>query len=410
MQPLEQNANNLTIAAAASGTISLRGKDGFPTRRGQRMTRQSFQQGYVSDPIRSRRGTKFIIRYRVRAAGGNWKHRSETVYCDSKKVARTMLAERISECSFTRSGSAEMTVRDFVERIWKPYLDRKGVKPSTRQGYESLLNRHVLPAIGELTLQEVAPLHVEDFVQQKLRGGMTAKSVRNLVNMVSGIFSLAQEDDLISRSPIRKRHKPSVQRAQKTAWSSEELAKIIAEAPSRHTALFACLALTGARIGEVLALKWKAVDFHRHVLRIEWSLWHGQLVSPKTMASRRCIPMAGRLEEILTEHLEQSAHLAPDDFVFCKSDGTSLDPDLLRRDVLYPVLDRLGLPRGSRDAGFHRFRHSFATVLNQETGDLKTAQAVLGHTDCQLTANVYTHATDSGTRDGVNAVERAIFG
>ena len=59
--------------------------------------------------------------------------------------------------------------------------------------------------------------------------------------------------------------------------------------------------------------------------------------------------------------------------------------------MLYPILDRLGIPRTSRAAGFHTFRHSAATIVNQKTGNLKLVQKLLGHSHLGTTADVYTH-------------------
>jgi len=63
-----------------------------------------------------------------------------------------------------------------------------------------------------------------------------------------------------------------------------------------------------------------------------------------------------------------------------------LNPDVLRRDVLYPTLDRLGIVRTRRAAGFHTFPHSAATIVNQKTGNLKLVQKLLGHSNLS-TAN-----------------------
>src|SRR5215469_8336332 len=99
------------------------------------MTRKSFQQGYVSDPIHNRQGTAYVIRYRVRTADGKWKQRSETLY-GGKKAVREVLQQRLREASARRPEASEMTFRDFVEAYWRPYLDRRAVKPSTRESYE----------------------------------------------------------------------------------------------------------------------------------------------------------------------------------------------------------------------------------------------------------------------------------
>src|ERR1051325_10492880 len=99
------------------------------------MTRQTFQQGYISDPIQTRRGTAFKIRYRIPTAKGNWRHKSETLYnVAGKKAARAILAQRIAEISFRKPEARDLTLREFVKAYWEPYLDRKHVKPSTRSG------------------------------------------------------------------------------------------------------------------------------------------------------------------------------------------------------------------------------------------------------------------------------------
>ena len=98
------------------------------------------------------------------------------------------------------------------------------------------------------------------------------------------------------------------------------------------------------------------------------------------------------------------------EFVFCKRDGTPLHPDVLRKDVLYPTLDRLHIPRPKGAAGFHAFRHSAASLINAETGNLKLTQKFLGHSNVSTTADIYTHTTEAMEREAVVALERAIFG
>jgi integrase len=95
--------------------------------------------------------------------------------------------------------------------------------------------------------------------------------------------------------------------------------------------------------------------------------------------------------------------------VFCKSDGAPLCPDVLRRDVLYPALDRAGIERGKRSSGFHTFRHSAASFINAQTGNLKLAQTLLGHSTIDMTGNVYTHVDAKEQRVAAEALERAIY-
>jgi hypothetical protein len=132
------------------------------------MTR-SYQQGFVSDPIRTRDGFKFIIRYRVRTGEGKWRHKSETLYgLAGKKAARAVLEQRIRDATARPPEAADLTLKDFIDVYWKAYLNRRGVKPSTLNSYESAISKHILPAFGNLRLGDVAPLHIENLAQTKL--------------------------------------------------------------------------------------------------------------------------------------------------------------------------------------------------------------------------------------------------
>jgi hypothetical protein len=88
------------------------------------------------------------------------------------------------------------------------------------------------------------------------------------------------------------------------------------------------------------------------------------------------------------EHQQKARATGPGDFAYSKCDGTSLNPDVLRKGVSYPVLDRLGIPRASGTSGFHAFRHSAASFINAQTGNLKLAQTPLGHSTIDMTAEL----------------------
>jgi integrase len=136
----------------------------------------------------------------------------------------------------------------------------------------------------------------------------------------------------------------------------------------------------------------------------------GEIVSVKTRSSVRVILFGDVLARHLTDHLQRSARIGPEDFVFAHDSGGPLNPDVLRRDVLYPTLDRMGILRPRRSSGFHAFRHSAASILNEQTGNLKLAQRFLGHADISTTANIYTHSSSESERGAAVAIEREIFG
>jgi integrase len=192
-----------------------------------------------------------------------------------------------------------------------------------------------MPKFGQLRLADVSPLHVEGLVRKSLDSGSSPKTVRNVVGLLQSVFSLAVHNDLILRSPVRNKHKPQVSRHEKPVWSAGRLKAIVHATTEEHRALFECAMLTGARLGEPLALQWKNVSLESQTIAIKQALWDGQLVSPRTEGSVRTILFGGALFVALNQQLQNSKHTKPEDFVFCKPSGEPLNPDVLRRDILY---------------------------------------------------------------------------
>src|SRR5262245_47235124 len=100
------------------------------SQRGGKLTRPSFQKGFVSEGRRTKHGLAFVIRYRVRTTEGKWVHKSETLYgLKGKKDARGILSERLRDSTNSMRPPATLTVRTFIDQYWRPYLDRRDVKP-----------------------------------------------------------------------------------------------------------------------------------------------------------------------------------------------------------------------------------------------------------------------------------------
>jgi integrase len=85
--------------------------------------------------------------------------------------------------------------------------------------------------------------------------------------------------------------------------------------------------------------------------------------------------------------------------------GTPLNPKNLLRRVLQPTCRKLGLPV----VGWHSFRHTHATLLGEVGESLRTAQAILGHSDLKTTLNVYTHAIPESQKRAVVKVAGLLF-
>ncbi len=120
--------------------------------------------------------------------------------------------------------------------------------------------------------------------------------------------------------------------------------------------------------------------------------------------------MPGSLERVLVKHLEGSKNIGPDDFVFCRSDDDPRphDPDHLRREVLYPVLDRCGIKRTPRADGFHAFRRAASKYL-RKAGGLELAAVQLGHKRMTTTDEHYNDRDMDDLKRAAELIEGAFW-
>ena len=298
-----------------------------------------------------------------------------------------------------------MTLREFVEKVWKPNLERRGVKPSTLASYRSVLEHHVFPYLAGHDVDAITPTDIEVALNALTKYSL--KYQRNVALLLRAIFNHAVDRNALDKSPVRGFHLPKVSTREKEAWSEAEVKQILDHTPEEFKPLLTVFALTGMRSGEVLGLQWRHIDLQKGWIHIEQSLWNGRVFLPKNDTSMRVIPMGPELYKIVQE-LAKKPH-KPGDFIFTNERGKPYSPDYLRRDVLYPILYRLGFYWRKREGGFHRFRHTAGSIVVANTGNLRLAQKLLGHSSIATTANIYTHVRPEEQRKAVEILEKAVL-
>ena len=378
------------------------------------MTCSSFQKGWVERRIR-KNGFVWLLRYRERDASrkDGWRIRSETLrHCEGKKEASKELERRMREVNELNNGSSrqpQVTLAEFVQVPWALYLDNKEARPSTCYSYDCMLRRHILPEFGSMLMEQIGPMQITRFFEKLRQHKLSSHYQLNFYALLRTLFELAVKYEILPASPIRKKlHRPRSRPREKPSLTAEQILQVLGEIPTPWKPLFLCLALTGLRIGELLALRWKNVDWESKKVRITHALWRGQLERPKTEASMRVLHLPEILYKGLRVHRERSLFTAPEDFLFCRADGTACDPGFLREQVLYPALDRVGIQRSPRRYGFHLFRHSAASIVHSETGSLKLAQKQLGHAKLSTTADIYVHTNGEDQEQAAEALAKAI--
>jgi integrase len=109
-------------------------------------------------------------------------------------------------------------------------------------------------------------------------------------------------------------------------------------------------------------------------------IWRGEEQTPKSRKSIRAKQLLDRLTRVLKSHRELCLARQSEDYLFVNGPGPSYDPDDLRKPVFYPAMNKAGIERKvARSYGFHLFRHSAGSHMQEVTGDLKQTQSFLGH-------------------------------
>ncbi len=281
-----------------------------------------------------------------------------------------------------------------IADLWKEEK-RQFVKKSTLAAYSLIVETHLQPAFGNLTA--VTENDVQDFVLHKLNGGLSQKTIKDMLIVLRMILKFGAKKNYCVYAPIDVIF-PTDRERQELEVLSIANQKIIMRFVEenftfRNLGIFICLS-TGIRIGEICALTWDDIDTENGVIHIrktiqriyvkENGIKKTELLidTPKTATSMRDIPMIKDLYEIL----KPLKKVVNNDYFVLTNEATPTEPRTYRN-YYKKLLDKLGIP----PIKFHGLRHSFATRCIESKCDYKTVSVILGHSNISTTLNLYVH-------------------
>jgi len=355
---------------------------------------------------------RWTLRYTIRdpERSSGWREVREALPLDTTEAeAEAMRVERmkvINQLNNSRLIQPVITFQTFNDTLWADYLGQRGVKPSTVYSYTSMLKNLVLPSLGKYKVDQITSIRLSQLFKLAREKKYSSKYLLNLYSLLKVMFEVAREYDLVSVSPVRaKLHRPVYERKEKRSYTPEQLRAFTQHVPdAEHRLLFYVVGVLGLRLGEVLGLQWR--DFDNGGLHIRRSVWRGRIQTPKTAASLKWMP----LPETLNAWLVELQAGREEGFIFCRPDGKPLDPDRLRRLVMYPALDALKIERRARENGFHSLRHSAGSLLYLATRDLEQVKRFLRHSRIGTTSDVYLHDPEgAATSEAIEAMAKMYF-
>jgi len=266
---------------------------------------------------------------------------------------------------------------------WLRYIQHdRGRKPSTVSGYRSIVGSELLPRFGQMALETITPAAIESWQASMTQAASTR--TKALVLMHS-IFQRAREVWALAANPVADVEKPPVTRSgDLQVFSPEEVWALVRAAPSEADgALYLTAAFTGLRMGELLALRWRDVDFAGSAVRVRASYYAGNLTTPKS-GKVRAVPLAPDVASALAQLGRREHWTGDDDLVFAGEAGGYLDGSALRRRYKAALATA-----GLRRLRFHDLRHTFGTRMIAKA-DIRRVQEWMGHADIQTTMR-YLH-------------------
>jgi len=270
----------------------------------------------------------------------------------------------------------------------------RALKPSTLRGYRSIIDAYLLPAFGDRPVEQITTREIETW-RAGLVEGRSGKTIVNatrnrMLVLLHGIFGRACKVHGLPSNPVSAVERQRVRAGEDIeVLSPEEVMALVRAADSQQdAALFMTAAFTGLRRGELLALRWRDIDFAGEVVRVRASYAGGRLTSPKS-GKMRSVPLARPVAQALARLGERGIASREDDLVFLGDTGGYLDGSALRRRYV-TALERAGLRR----LRFHDLRHTFGTRMIARA-DIRRVQEWMGHADVQTTMK-YLHYAPRG--------------
>lgn len=285
----------------------------------------------------------------------------------------------------------------------------------TLKQYRDALDLVLIPRFGRRKLGEIDATSIAKLIRDLETKGLNAvdpkrpvrplaaSTISNYMKPLSGTLGYAVRRGMLSSNPyltLTSDDRPDSDEGRRSAyeWEQEEIDALLVAADARaskreaqydYSMLVRCAIFTGLRLGELLGLQWRDIDFDAGVLHVrrQWSRM-GDFAPPKTKKGVRRVPLTAELVRALRGHRLASHYSQDEDVVFASRSGSPLSHRNVQRRGFEPARDEAGLPS---TLTFHSLRHAFASVAASRGVPVTVLSEVMGHSDVGVTQSVYIH-------------------
>jgi len=310
-----------------------------------------------------------------------------------------------------------LTVAQHLD-TWLDETCPRTVAPKALERYRGLVRNQVVPHLGHVKLQKLRPADVDAWLNTLGKSGLSVRSIRHAHAVLRTALAHAAAIELLDRNVASIIKPPKLERKEVEILTADEIADSLTKLEGHSLYPIVALAIgTGARRGEIAALKWSDVNLDGATLRVERSLEQTaaglRVKAPKTAAGRRTISLPAFVVTALREHRRKvlELHLA------CGLGKLPADAPVFGNPVEggwsnpYSISDRWRDAVKSRKlpkVTFHALRHSHASALIAAGLDVVAVSRRLGHASPALTLSVYSHLFVNTDQKAAAAIDAAL--
>jgi integrase len=282
----------------------------------------------------------------------------------------------------------------------------QGRKRTTIEAYESMIRVHLSPVFARRTLDRIGRREVQALIAYMMRSGSSAKTTRNALGILHSLFEYARREGWVPSNPCTLVDKPRAAEGDPDIrfLEPEEIEALLRGVPDDDLGrverrMYLAAAMTGMRQGELLALRWRDIDWPARRVRIRRNFVRGEFGTPKSKRSSRSVPLADRLAGELDRLHQETPYRHDDDLVFAHPHtGKPIDRSrLLKR--FKAALRRCEV----RLVRFHDLRHTFGTRMAAQGVPMRALQEMMGHRDFKTTLIYADYAPSAREAEWVEA-------
>lgn len=319
------------------------------------------------------------------------------------------LADEFDMMCETDRISPEMTLSQFCERYLE--IKKNVLAERTYKQYVVIINNLICKYMGSLKLNEVKIYHVQNLVNILSRSGVKPATIKRKLAVLQSVMKLAENLDLIESSPIKlnKLTMPKITRPKTEIFTNNETSEMLErleKEPLQFRLAVQLAIITGARRGEITALKYSDFDFDNCTVTISRSAYKtaGEPVktkAPKDNESRTIAITSEILHLVRMTKIINRADL--NDWIFTDECNNLLNPQRLST-RFFSFLRK----NGFKHKKFHALRHTSATLLLSGGVNIKQVQERLGHGNIKTT-QIYIHCIPEADRTATDILRSMLI-